>query len=329
MNSWLVLLLGVACLLGLADLIVHVAYSFAALHRFETLPTLRVLPAPSNAPQPEEIRFPTTNGLHLRGGVYFPEDGHPRGVIVYCPETGGGFDTAMNYTAALVHAGFAVVSFSFRNQAPSDVLQGYHSNYWVSRYEVEDVHAALDFVEAQPQLRGLPVGLVGVSRGAGAALAAGAIRPEIMHIWTQGGFSSNGLAVYHAMKFLQTMVGPLSRLIPKWHVRVTIWFMLKLNEYRNRCRLIHLESFLPFWQGREAMFVSGARDTYVPTSLSTQLCQQAGHLTATSQWVVPQAKHNMERAIAQAQFDERIVQFFEDMVPRRGAVPSEKSAVAR
>jgi len=328
MMFWMLVALGFLGLLILADLLVHLVYSFAALHRFETLPSFRVLPPPANAPRPEPVEFPTTDGILLRGGIFPPEEGHAQGVVVFCPETGGGFETAMNYTEALVEAGFAVLSFSFRNQAPSDTMAGYHSNYWLTRYEVEDVHAALDFVESQSQFAGLPIGLVGVSRGAGAALAAGAIRPEVTHIWTQGGFSTRGLAVYHALKFLQTMVGPLARLIPEWHVRLTIWFMLRLNEYRNHCQMVMLESFLPHWQGREVMFVTGSRDTYVPTQLSTGLCHLTQHDTATSQWIVPQAKHNLERATAPVEFDKRMEHFFEGMLVKDAPVRTIRSTVA-
>lgn len=328
MTSWFTLLLGAVCLMILADLLIHIVYSFMALNRFETLPTFRVLPPPQDAPLLEPVEFPTTNQLKLSGGVYFPEDGHPRGVILFCPETGGSFDTAMNYAEALVEAGFAVVSFSFRNQYPSETLSGYRSNYWVTQYEVDDVHAALDFIELQPQFLGLPIGVMGVSRGAGAALAGGSARPEVAQVWSEGGFSSSGLAMHHALKFVQTMVGPLGKLIPQWHVQVTIWFMLRLNEYRNRCRLINLESMLPRWQLRDVMFVSGARDTYVPTSLAENLCRLTGHDTKSSLWIVPQAKHNLERATAPREFDQRLVQFFERMVPREHQLTGAKECVA-
>jgi len=328
MTFWLPLLLG-SCGLLLADLLIHVVYAHAALHRFETLPTFRVLPPPQNSPEPQLVEFATTDNLHLRGGIYFPQQEPLRGVILFCPETGGGFETVMNYAAALVEAGYAVVSFSFRNQSPSDSMEGYRSNYWLSRYEVEDVHAALDFIESEPQFHGLSVGLMGVSRGAGAALAGGGIRPEVQRIWTQGGFSSRALAMHHAMKFIRVMIGPFARLIPEWHVRVTIWFMLRLSEFRNHCQLVTLESYLPHWQGREVMFISGARDTYVPPQLSSEMCLQTHHSPETSQWVVPQAKHNLERATAPAEFDERLVSFFSGMEARELPIRPRKSALAR
>ncbi|WP_437229936.1 alpha/beta hydrolase [Planctomicrobium sp. SH661] len=326
---WLTIGISAIGLLLLADLIVHAVYSIAALHRFETMPALRVAPPPENTPSMEPIQFPTTNGLQLAGGVYFPEDGQPQGVVLFCPENGGTFDTAMNYAQPLVDAGFAVVAFSFRNQSPSDSLPGYRSNYWVTKYEVEDVHAALDFIQSQPQFDGLPIALMGVSRGAGAALAAGAVRPEVSQIWTQGSFSTQGLAMLHAMKFLQTMVGKWGQLIPRWHVRITIWFMLRLNEIRNRCQLVNLESLLPLWRDREVMFVSGARDTYVPAVLTKELCRLSGHSPETSHWVVPHAKHNLERPAAPREFDERIVHFFERVAAPAQETVSRRTIVAK
>jgi len=328
MSFWFTILLVSVVLLLVSDVAIHLIYSVMAMHRFETLPTFRVLPPPENAPPMENIRFSTTDNLELTGGIYFPEDGQPQGVVVFCPETGGSFDTVMNYAEALVDAGFAVLSFSFRNQAPSQSLPSYRSNYWVTEYEVQDVHAALDFVQAQPQFQGLPIGLMGVSRGAGAAVAAGATRPEVSFVWAQGTFSTRKLTLHHAKKFMQSLVGRFGKLVPAWHVRTTIRFMMPIIELRNRCRLVDLESLMPLWNDRNMLLVSGARDTYVPPSLSTELCELTGHSPAESQWIVPQAKHNLERAAAPREFDLRIVQYFQQMLPVRQTAAPRKTKIA-
>jgi hypothetical protein len=69
------------------------------------------------------------------------------------------------------------------------------------------------------------------------------------------------------------------------------------------------------------MFLSGARDTYVPCHMSQLLCQMTGHAPDTAHWNVPGAKHNQERMAAPREFDERIVQFFDRMT-----VPAEQPA---
>lgn len=322
MISWPFWLLAIVGLLALANLAVHLVYAFAALRRFENRPAFLVPPPPNDALPPEPFQTATADGLILRGGVYYPPDGHPRGVVVFCPETEGSFLTAMNYAPALVEAGFAVVSFSFRNHAPSDTAPGYHATHWFTSYEVTDIHAILDFVQDQPQFTGLPVGLLGVSRGASAALVAGATRPEVEAIWAQGAFSTHRLVVYHSLKWTQTVVGKWGQFVPAWHVAVTIWFMLKISQWHNGCRFVRIEPWLPRWKHREVMFISGARDTYVPSHLTEQLCLQTGHDPRADYWVVPHAKHNLERNAAPREFDHRLVEFFERISgPREQVFP--------
>jgi pimeloyl-ACP methyl ester carboxylesterase len=313
MNLWQLLLL-VACALFLGNLAVHLVYALVALRRFENRPLFEVSPAPADAPVPEPLSIPTSHGLVLRGGAYYPRDGYPRGVVIFCPETAGSFTTAMNYCQALTEAGFVVVAFSFRNQEPSDSLASYHATQWLTYHEIADVNAVINFVESQTQFAGLPIGLCGVSRGACAALACGAGRPEIHSIWAQGPFSTLRLTLHHSLNFMRTVVGRWVRFLPVWHVRTTIWIMLRMSEWRNGGTFVTLETLLPRWKGRNVMFVSGARDTYVPYQQTQQLCRLTGHTPEDSHWVVPHAKHNMERAAAPMEFDERIVSFFQTML---------------
>lgn len=313
--------------LAVIDTVVHVVIARMALHRFETSPRFGVMPPPADGPVPEAIRIPTTDHLTLAGGIYYPESEPPRGVVVFCPEMGGRFETAMNYAPALLESGFAVVSFSFRNQEPSDALNSYRSGYWISNYEVDDVLATIHYVESLPEFYGLPIGLMGVSRGAGSALSAAALHPEISQVWVQGAFSNSLLVLHHAMKFLRARRGKWIRFVPQWHIQTTLWFMRRLAEYRNGCRMVEMERLLPRLHGRRTYFVAGERDNYVPISLSETLHQLAGCDGESTRWLVPRAGHNMERTAARDEFDERLVSFFDQMVPVQRPVSKRKTTV--
>jgi BAAT / Acyl-CoA thioester hydrolase C terminal. len=322
------LILFVVGILAITDFVIHVVIARIALHRFETSPRFGVMPPPADGPVPEPIQIATTDQLTLEGGIYFPDSEQPRGVVVFCPEMGGRFDTAMNYAPALLDAGFAVVSFSFRNQEPSQSLKTYRSGYWVSNYEVRDVLAAIHYVESHPEFYGLPIGLMGVSRGAGAALSAASLHPEITQVWAQGAFSNSLVVLHHATKFLRTHFGKWIRFIPQWHIELTLWFMQRMAELRNGCRMVDLERLLPSLRGRRILFVSGERDNYVPTSIPDSLHQLAGCDGKSTRWIVPRAGHNMERTVATEEFDERLVGFFEQMVPVQIPLPQRKTTVA-
>ena len=310
LDNWLFLVISIGCLLFLMNLAVHVAYALIAVRWFEARPEFQI-PAPTQGANDfEPITVPTSGGLSLRGGVYFPDTGHPRGIIVFCPETDAPFETALNYASGLLDSGFALVAVSFRNQGGSDAAPTYRPSHWVSTYEVQDVSAVLDFVQAQPQFQDLPVGLMGISRGAGAALAAGADRSEVERIWAQGPFCTYRMADHHGFKSVATVLGRWTRIVPRWHVATTLRIMVRISEFRNRARYVRLEKSLPKWSARAVMFVCGKRDSYVPTRLVAELCQQSGHDPEDSLWVVPRAKHNQERIVAQTEYDTRLVAFF-------------------
>lgn len=327
MTIALIVIASLVAIVVIADFFVHLHYAFSGLARFDNRPPFAVLPPPMDVPLPEPVEFPTSDGLTLRGGVYFPPDGISRAIIVYCPETDGCHLTAPNYIPALVESGAAVLSFNFRNYEPSDSLPGYRPKHWFTIHEVRDVHAALDFVESQPQFAGLPVGLMGVSRGASAALSAGAERPEVKAIWAQGAFSTRRLSNYYAIKWVQAVVGNWGRKLPDWHVKTTAWFIRRISEFKNRARYVTVERFLSLWKNRPVQFVAGARDSYVPAELTTRLCEATGRPVEAGLWVVPRAKHNMERVAAEAEYDARLVAFFSQIANLTPYTATEVDAV--
>jgi uncharacterized protein len=314
MADWLFILLLLCCSVLLLDLLIHLAYAAVALKRFEDAPPFHVIPPPAAGPEPESIVLTTADGLQLHGGVYYPPDGEPQGMILFCPETHAGFQTALNYTPALIEAGFAVVSFDFRNQGSSETLPGYRDTHWLTEYEVTDVQAALDFIQSQPQFDGLPIGIFGVSRGGAAALAVAALRPEVRCVLAQGPFSTHQLAMHYSMKWLGAVVGRWQRFIPQWHVRVTLWFMLRMAQYRNRCRFVRLEPLLPQLADRDMLIISGGRDSYVPEAVPRRICELTGHSPKAAHWVVRTAKHNLERHASPGEFDANVVRFFGQML---------------
>ncbi|WP_437206941.1 alpha/beta hydrolase [Planctomicrobium sp. SH664] len=321
MSQWQLWLLGTIGVLAIVDLLIHLGYSLFAMRRFENRPAFFVQSPPEDGPLAEPLSIRTKDGLTLSGGAYFPAETPPRGVIVFAPETDGRYETSMNYAGALVDAGFVVIAFSFRNSGESETLSTYQATHWITQYEADDLQAVLDFVQSQPQFEGLPLGLVGISRGAGTALAVGAAHPRVQAIWAQGAYSTHSLALHYSVERIVQFVGSWGRFIPRWHIRTTLWFTFRLAEAKFGAKFIYLESLLHKWKGRPVKFVSGARDSYVPSLISQRLCQLSGHSPDQACWIVPKAKHNMERVAAPHDYDERIVQFFDQMTEPHYASP--------
>lgn len=112
----------------------------------------------------EEVEFPAGGGLKLRGWLC---PGEKAGVVVFCPGNSANVSCHLEYVRLARMAGFSVLAFDYRGFGRSDGEPDLRSLPL-------DVEAAGNF--ASLRLRGEPIGLFGVSLGAGAALAAAARR---------------------------------------------------------------------------------------------------------------------------------------------------------
>src|SRR5579863_377059 len=125
-------------------------------------------------PDAEQVTIVTKDGLALAGSLLAARGDSPRGVILFCHELDSNRWSALSYCEGLLAAGFHVLTFDFRNQGDSQSFPGYQALHWPSVLEVEDALAAATFISNRPDLAPLPLGVFGVSRGGGVALAAAA-----------------------------------------------------------------------------------------------------------------------------------------------------------
>ena len=304
-----------------ADLVVRALAVRVILPVFERKPPFSV---ESSEPAPDALRisFPTSHGLTLRGSLSIPDD-PPRGLVVFCPEMTGSHWSAQWYCRGLSEAGFAVLSFDFRNQGESDALPGYDPLHWVTEYEVTDVLAALAWVRDCPDLADLPLGLFGVSRGGGSALAAAARCPEVDAVACEGAFTTESLSLLYTYRWAELYLpGWLMRFIPRWHLTSTLALARRVSQWRRGCRYTVLERDLPRIRDRSVLFIAGERDTYVPPVIAEAMCHYIGG-RRQQVWVVPEARHNSGRRVDPTSFDQRLVAFFRDALPPGPSVVAE------
>ena len=260
-------------------------------------------------PQAEVVEFPTTDGLTLRGSLYRAAERTARGVILFLPELDGTHWSAMSYAESLVHAGFDVLAFDFRNQGESDSLAGYSPLHWPTVYELDDARAAWRFLRSRPDLRSLPAGVMGVSRGTQTALAIASETPEVRAVCCEGAYSTNLLVMYFTLRWAFLYIPSWTmRLIPVWHFELTLWLVRWASGIRRRCRYLVVERCLPRLAGRPVLLIAGERDNYVPPEISEGFARRIGR--SAEVWIVPQAKHNRAREVEPAEYDRRLVEFF-------------------
>ena len=300
----------------IATLIVLVAFEVyyvrIVLRVFETQPPFGV---PFFQPDPgaESIEFMTRDGLTLRGSLHHQPDRIAKGLILFCPETEGSHWSAMSYCHGLIEDGFDVMSFDFRGQGESDLLPGYIPNHWPTMYEVEDVRAAIDFISRREDLQGLPLGLMGVSRGSTMALIAAAECPNVRAVCCEGAYSTDSLTLYFILHWSSIYLpGWLRRLIPLWHYKLTMKLVRWTSRFLRQRRYVVLERWLPRLRNRPVLLVTGERDNYVHPDVARELVRCI-HSSAAQVWTVPRAKHNKARNVAAAEYDRRLTAFFSQL----------------
>lgn len=309
--TWLLVTLVV--LLAL-DLAVRVYYIRLILRVFETKPPFCAHLAPPH-PDAEEIEFVSRDGITLRGSLYQQPDRKPKGLILFCPETDGSHWSAMSYCHALIEDGFDVMSFDFRGQGESDSLPGYIPNHWPTMYEVTDVRAAIDYISHREDLRDLPLGLMGVSRGSTLALIAAAECPSVRAVCCEGAYSTDSLMLYFILHWSSLYVPEWFRnLIPRWHFKITTKMVRWTSRILRQRRYVVLEHWLPKLRNRPVLLVTGERDNYVHPDVARELVRCIPSDTAEV-WQVPSAKHNRARAVAAAEYDRRLTDFFSQLTP--------------
>jgi pimeloyl-ACP methyl ester carboxylesterase len=270
----------------------------------------------------EECEFRTADGLTLRGTYFATPAGERLGVIAFCHELTSDRWSGIRYVSDLLERGFDVFTFDFRNQGQSHRQPGYEPMPWVTQYELNDVRAAVEYLASRDDADPRGVGLLGVSRGASAALCAAAVEPRIRCVVTDGAFPLEEMQLHYMRRYMQIYLRfswLLARLPDHSLFTFCRWarFIVGL---RRRCRFLHVTQMTR--RVRQPVFmIHGERDTYVPLEVVHEL--RASLARKPRLWVVPEAKHNRSIDVATYRYHRRIARFFQQhLAGGRSLVPA-------
>lgn len=271
---------------------------------FEKSPAFNVLPA-SPVLNAVPISFASGDGVVLRGSLFNSDSPAPPGLVLFFPEHRGNHWTAPRYCQALIDQGYIVMSFDVRNQGESGSMPGYTPSHWMTEYEMQDVTAAMDFIESDERLSTLPLITFGVSRGGVAALLAACRFHRIRGVVADSAFGTM-MTIRHFADRFATLLVPrrLYQLIPDWHISRTLRRVMSLSERRRGCRYVHLEDEVRHLESRSVLLISGSSDSYVSTDIARRLQQLAG--SGTQLWIARGAGHNGARLRLTADYDDRV-----------------------
>lgn len=263
------------------------------------------LPPPDD--RGEDRQFTTRGGLVLRASFLPAASPRPLGTVLFCHGLGSDRWDVVLCLDALRRGGFGVFTFDFRNHGASDREPSYEPLPWLTQREVEDVEAAIAYVIGSPAGCG-PVSLMGLSRGADAALCAAAGDARISAVVADGAFPSGALQRHYLRRFMR--IYPFARWLSGYLPELCLAGLCAcanlLFRLRGGHRLVSVERKARRVR-QPVLMIHGGSDTAVPAVLAERLRE---HLAGDSEfWIVPNAGHNQAAAAAGEEYARRVTGF--------------------
>lgn len=142
----------------------------------------------------EEVAFSSDDGASLQGTYFRTTSRQRRGVLVFVHELNGSRWSVAPFADTLRANGFDIFTFDQRNHGESETTGCYYPTPWVSRFDVADVQAAVDYLATRPDADVRGVGLFGVSKGGLVALCASAGEKRIRGVVIDSACMEKGIS---------------------------------------------------------------------------------------------------------------------------------------
>jgi dipeptidyl aminopeptidase/acylaminoacyl peptidase len=235
----------------------------------------------------EDVAFPTTDGLTLRGW-WIPAGSPNAPAVIYAPGTGHDQRSGLALAGPLHQAGYHVLLFSYRGYGESD---GDEFGFTYGQRESEDIDAAVRFLKEQKGVKA--IGVIGFSAGAASAILSASRNPDIRAVVAAASFTSVS-EVWNA-----NMPAFIPSFFREWLIMLAEW---RKGFQREAVEPIKVVSQIA---PRPLLLIYGDADRRVTLAHARRLQRAAG---PTAQfWVVRGATH---RAIG----DEALVLLAPDIV---------------
>ena len=259
----------------------------------------------------EHVTFETTDGVRLAGTLGRPPtDGSAAPVVVFCHEFTSNRHSVTKYAWFLEAAGFRVFTFDFRGHGDGDRPRDFLPRPWVTQHEVSDLRAALRYLRDREDVGDVPVGLLGISRGAVAAIAVASEDPSIVGVVADGAFSTDWTLHGYMRRWAPIFVDRRMLLLssPDWVFSIFRRVGTALAEHRLGVRFV---SLLPVLRRLKTpvFLIHGKKDGYIEAGQAGLLYELAGG--PKDLWIVPKADHNQAVDVSPAEYSRRVVHFFQ------------------
>lgn len=244
------------------------------------------------AAEGREVQFRSLDGTRLQG-LWLPgREDYP--TIVFCHGYFKSLAEPYGVARALNEAGYNAFLFDFRACGRSG---GRFTT--IGDKEAWDVEAAVRFVLARYG-RG-PVGVLGISMGAAAAITAAARMEEIAALVVDSAYS-------HLEGVLRRKVpdfAPARWMVPFGWASIAVGEVMAGGRLRRVRPLDHVGRISP----RPLLFIYGENDSYIPEDQAPALFEAAGE--PKELWVAPGSDHAVARLDHPQEYLRRVWEFFD------------------
>jgi pimeloyl-ACP methyl ester carboxylesterase len=277
---------------------------------FEEKP-LFIVPRGKPVPGAEDVCFPTAGGLTLRG-CYLRGNKPRRGVILFGPEFGSNRWAALQYTSALLDAGYDVFAFEPRNQGESGKDPAYSPLQWVTDRDEADMRAALAYLKSRADAPADGYGVFGISKGASVGLLVASADRSVKCVATDGAYGTYTTMVPYMRQWVNIYTKRSRRIrrrIPDWFYGLIGLAAIRAVARRRGVRFRSVERAARRLKA-PLLMIHGEGDTYIKPDMAVALFKRAAG-PAKTLWLVEKAKHNQALTVAGDEYHRRLVGFFD------------------
>ncbi len=239
----------------------------------------------------ESVEFYSTDGILLRGW-FIP--GGEAAVIMAHGHGGSKASMLPRANALRREAGYSVLLFDFRASGESEGSQatlGYR--------EQNDVLGAIAYLQSRPEVDPERIGALGSSMGAAALLMLGEKAHVLRAIVADSAFADAGNLIDNVDRWFRLPPFFFSRTIP-WAVER--WVSLRASDVVPQAAVGRIAPTAVF-------IIHGAEDDGVSVSDAYALLEAAQE--PKELWIVPEAGHGQGSEVAQEEYRDRVLGFFE------------------
>ncbi len=231
----------------------------------------------------------------------------PRGIVIFCHESGSSKESWEKYAFFLPEQGFHVLSIDYQEKSDPGVKNSLHQ--WPITEDVDRLSVAIRWAKKAVK-DNQPVILFGVSMGADVALAASSRESAVKAVIADGLFSMKEIFRDYIRKWAPVLVRPnlFGEHYPGWVVAIFTNLGFWYSQKKSKKIFVDVEKIL-CQSHPPLLMIYGEKDDYIPVT-HQQFLEKKNHFSeSTRRLVVPEAGHNQAIVLGREAYEKTILDF--------------------